>query len=116
MKFIANADWYPTEQSKMLYLVSRLKGKAYSTIAYGINRNGTANFASTDAILVLLEQAFADIDEQNVACRQILTIKQGRKDTATHISDWFEVAQKTKLSDNALINHLYDTLHPNIKT
>ncbi|VDB96360.1 Bgt-51754 [Blumeria graminis f. sp. tritici] len=115
MKFIANADWYPTEQSKMLYLVSRLKGKAYSIIAYGINRNGTANFASTDAILVLLEQAFASINEQNVACLQILTIKQGRKDTATHISDWFEVARKTKLSDNALINHLYDSLHPNIK-
>lgn len=115
MKFIANEDWYPTEQSKMLCLVSRLKGKAYSSIACGINRNGTVNFASTDAILVLLEQAFADIDEQNVACRQILKIKQGRKDTATHISDWFEVAQKKKLSDNALINHLYDSLHPNIK-
>ncbi|KAI0991760.1 hypothetical protein K3495_g16427, partial [Podosphaera aphanis] len=114
MKFIANEDWYPSAQSKMIYLISRLKGKAYSTIAYGINRDGTVKFASRDAILVLLEQAFADVDECNSARRKILTLKQGQKDTSTHISDWFEVAQKTELSDNALINHLYDSLHPAI--
>ncbi|KAI0992342.1 hypothetical protein K3495_g15844, partial [Podosphaera aphanis] len=114
MKFIANGDWYPSEQSKMIYLVSRLKGKAYSTIPHGINRNDTVNFPSTDAILVLLEQAFADVDECNSARRQILTMKQGQKDTSTHISDWFDIVQKTQLSDDALINHLYDSLHPTI--
>ncbi|KAF5179766.1 Reverse transcriptase domain protein [Thalictrum thalictroides] len=114
MKFIANHDWYPSEQSKMLYLVSRLKGKAYSTIAHGINRDGTIKFPTADDILVALEQAFADVDECNAARRQILTIKQGTKETSSHISDWYEVALKTGLSDNALINHLYDSLHPAI--
>ena len=114
MKFIANKDWYPDEQCKMLYLVSRLKGKAYSTISHGINRDGTIKFTSSEAILVLLEQAFADVDECNTARREILTIKQGQKDTSTHISDWLDVAQKTGLSDDALINHLYDSLHPAI--
>ncbi|KAI1007212.1 hypothetical protein K3495_g996 [Podosphaera aphanis] len=96
----------------MIYLISRLKGKAYSTIAYGISRDRTVKFASNVAILVLLEQAFADVDECNSAPRKILTLKQGQKATSTHISDWFEVAQKTELSNNALINHLYDSLHP----
>ncbi|KAI0990820.1 hypothetical protein K3495_g17367, partial [Podosphaera aphanis] len=95
MKFIANRDWYPDEQSKMIYLVSRLEGKAYSTISYGINRDGSIKFTSSEAILILLEQAFADVDECNAARREILTIKQGQKDTSTHISDWFDVAQKT---------------------
>lgn len=56
MKFIANKDWYPSEQSKILYLVSRLKGKAYAIIAHGINRDGTIKFPSANHILVLLEQ------------------------------------------------------------
>lgn len=114
MKLIANRDWYLNEQSKMLYLVSCLKGKAYSTISHGINIDGTIKFTSTKAILVLLEQAFADVDKYNAAWWEILTIKQGQKDTLTHISDWFNVAQKTGLSNNALINHLYDSLHPAI--
>ncbi|KAI1003556.1 hypothetical protein K3495_g4646 [Podosphaera aphanis] len=114
MKFIANRDWYPDEQIKMIYLVSRLEGKAYSTLSYGINRDGSIKFTSSEAILVLLEQAFADVDECNAARRKILTIKQGQKDTSTHISDWFDVAQKTGLADDALINHLYDSLHPAI--
>ncbi|KAI0999671.1 hypothetical protein K3495_g8522 [Podosphaera aphanis] len=114
MKFIANGDWYPSEQSKMIYLVSHLKGKVYSTISHGINRNGTVNFSSADAILVLLEQTFADVDECNSARRQIPTMKQGQKDTSTQISDWFDIAQKTQLSDDTLIIHLYDSLHPTI--
>ena len=52
------------------------------------------------------------MDKCNSARRKILTLKQGQKDTSTHISDRFEVAQKTELSDNALINHLYNSLHP----
>ncbi|KAI0998264.1 hypothetical protein K3495_g9929 [Podosphaera aphanis] len=116
MKLNTNADWYPSEQSKMVYVISRLRGKAYSTIAYGIKRDGTVQFPSTDAILTLLEQYFSDVDEINTGRREILSIKQAHKDTATHIIDWFEIAQRTDLSDNALINHLYDSLHPEITT
>lgn len=112
MKFISNADWYPSEQSKMSYIVSRLKGKAYSTIAHSIKRDGTINLSSSDAMLTLLEQAFADVDECNTARRQILVTKQGQKETSNHISDWLEIAHKTDLSDDALINHFYDSLHP----
>ncbi|VCU40265.1 Bgt-20887-3, partial [Blumeria graminis f. sp. tritici] len=36
------------------------------------------------------------------------------KDTASHLTDWYEVAQKTELSDDALINHLYNSLHSTI--
>ncbi|VCU40768.1 Bgt-20887-2, partial [Blumeria graminis f. sp. tritici] len=36
------------------------------------------------------------------------------KDTASHLIDWYEVAQKTELSDDALRNHLYNSLHPTI--
>lgn len=78
-----------------MYLVSCLKGKAYSTISPGINRDGTIKFTSTEAILVLLEQAFANVDKYNAARREILTIKQGQKDALTHIFDWFDLAQRT---------------------
>ncbi|VCU40966.1 Bgt-20517 [Blumeria graminis f. sp. tritici] len=87
MKFIANSDWHPNEQCKMLYLISRLRGKAYSTISQGINRDGTFKFTSCESILLLLEQAFADMDECDAARSTILKIKQGQKDTSTHISD-----------------------------
>ena len=41
-------------------------------------------------------------------------LSKAKKDTSTHISDWFDVVQKTGLSDDALINHLYDSLRPAI--
>ncbi|VDB90598.1 Bgt-20887-4, partial [Blumeria graminis f. sp. tritici] len=36
------------------------------------------------------------------------------KDTDSHLINWYEVAQKTELSDDALINHLYNSPHPTI--
>lgn len=44
MKFDASKDWYLSEQAEMIYLVSRLQGKVYSTIAQNINRDGTSKF------------------------------------------------------------------------
>ena len=76
----------------------------------------SVKYTSVDAIFVLLEQTIGEIEPSNAARRKILTIKQGQKDTASHLIDWYEVAQKAELSNDALINHLYNSLHPTIVT
>jgi hypothetical protein len=39
-----NKDWYPTEQEKMTYYVSRLTAKAYDQVDHGIGEDGHLTF------------------------------------------------------------------------
>ena len=66
-KLTVNADWYPTEATKMIYLKSRLRGRAYNTVIQGFAIDGSISYNTTKDIVALLQQSFGNIDEEGTA-------------------------------------------------
>jgi hypothetical protein len=111
IKLKRNADWYPTDQDKMAYLVSRLRGKAHDTVQYGISLKGDITFANIDAIVTVLQQTYGDIDEEGTAQTKLMNLKQGNKPTLQFLSEWQDIANKSGLEDKSLIAFLKNSLH-----
>jgi hypothetical protein len=41
IKLHTNADWYPTDQAKLAYFTSRLRGRAMDQVAFGVTVGNT---------------------------------------------------------------------------
>jgi hypothetical protein len=114
MKLNMNDDWYPTEQKRMTYYVSRLSGKAYDQVIHGIDSEGTITFTNVDAIVKLLFSSFGDIDEKNTASDRLHNMRQGHQPLSDFLPDWISTASRTEFNDQAKISHLRRALHPDI--
>ena len=65
LKLRANNDWYPTEDSKLIYYISRLKGKAFGQVQGRIDQDGNINFANVAEVVAILQVAFGELDEKS---------------------------------------------------
>lgn len=54
IKLRVNKDWYPTEQDRMAYFVSRLRDSALEAALPGIRMDGTLDYENVDKIVALL--------------------------------------------------------------
>ena len=113
-KLTVNADWYPTEATKMIYLKSRLRGRAYNTVIQGFAIDGSISYNTTKDIVALLQQSFGNIDEEGTAQQDIMKIRQNQKATPEFLNEWSQIAAKTGFDDKAKIAHLKHALHPEI--
>ena len=114
IKLNSNADWYPDEQARMRYLVSKLKSTAWDAIEYGILEDGTVSFESVDAIFSILNSSYGDVDEKSTAQDSIMDYSQGNLPLVKFLPVWHTLARKSRFDDTALIAHLRRALHPEI--
>lgn len=114
MKLRMNKDWYPTEQEKMTYYVSRLTAKAYDQVDHGIGEDGHLTFPDVSTIVSLLCSSFGDSDEVNTASNKIFSMRQGHQPLTTFLPNWISTASKTKFNDDAKIAFLKQSLHRDI--
>ena len=75
IKLNINKDYYPTEQSKLAYTLSRLKEKALDQLQPYLERDGNIALANMDAFYIKLQLAFRDPDRKATAQRELRQLR-----------------------------------------
>jgi hypothetical protein len=105
-KMTANADRFPTAQSRLIYVAGRLKDDAYNLILpktlYGVPQ-----FVDYPQLLEYLEQAFGDPDRVQNAQNRLYTLKQKNQDFSVYFSEFQRLALEGEMPDSALTPLLY---------
>lgn len=110
LKLKQNADWYPSEQHKMRYFVSRLKRIARSNMDYGIQADGSITFDDIDAIIKILTLCFGNIKESKSASTELLKLKQDNKPLIMFLPEWIALANKVGWEESTKIALLRNAL------
>jgi hypothetical protein len=78
-KFKANADHYPTDELKIIYIESRTGGEAALYIIPRIRETALNRFKTADEVLDLLSQVYKDSGRRYIAQRAYLKLYQGKR-------------------------------------
>jgi hypothetical protein len=105
-KMTANADRFPTAQSRLIYVAGRLKDDAYNLILpktlYGVPQ-----FVDYQQLLEYLEQAFGDPDRVQNAQNRLYNLKQKNQDFSVYFSEFQRLALEGEMPEGALTPLLY---------
>jgi hypothetical protein len=101
-KLRINYDRYPTPESRLAYVSSRLVGPAYSQILPHINRDGTCRLADYPDILGILERAYGDPNRINNARTELLQLRQKNQEFSTFFAEFQRLALEGELADDAV--------------
>lgn len=79
-KLSQNADWFPTPQHQINYVLSRCEGRAMKHISPRMHRNSTNRYADVDELMNHLAEIFEDPNRREAARQEYETLKQKPKD------------------------------------
>jgi hypothetical protein len=105
-KMTANADRFPTAQSRLAYVAGRLQGRAYDLILPKINY-GIPQFVDYSAMLEYLEQAFGDPDRIQNAQNKLYNLKQRNQDFNDYFTEFQRLALEGEMPNESLTPLLY---------
>jgi hypothetical protein len=97
---ISDVGRYPTEQSKLRYAFSRLKGAAFDQVRVYLEDDGIG-LENIGTLICHLEAAFDDPDRTATAERHLRMLRQTNKDFATYYVDFMCYAADTTWNDFA---------------
>jgi hypothetical protein len=72
IKLHTNADWYPTDQAKLAYFTSRLRGRAINQMAFGVTDIRGFMFKDVPEVISILKTAYSDVIPKATAGQEIL--------------------------------------------
>jgi hypothetical protein len=101
-KLRINRDRYPTAESRLAYVSSRLSGPAYSQILPYINRDGTCRLPDYPELLNLLERAYGDPNRINNARTDLFRLRQKNFEFSTFFAEFQRLAMEGELAEDAL--------------
>jgi hypothetical protein len=114
IKLHTNADWYPTDQAKLAYFTSRLRGRAMDQVAFGVTDMGGFTFKDVPEVISVLKTAYGDAMPKATAGQEILKLHQEKHPLKDFLPEWHHLANKSGFDDTALITLLNAALHPAI--
>jgi len=107
IKLALNADWYPTEQSRLSYAASRLQHPASSQYLPFVKTNGHIDIAGgVEGLIKKLEVAYGDPDRLRSATQKFNDLVQGNKPFSTFIATFQNLAAELSFNEVSLINYL----------
>ncbi|EPQ61739.1 hypothetical protein BGT96224_A20410 [Blumeria graminis f. sp. tritici 96224] len=77
MKLKINSDRFQDEQSKVIYSISRLEGRALQQIIPIVRANPSTPLASIQSLIVNIEASFEDPDLHGTARQELQNLQQG---------------------------------------
>ena len=113
-KMITNADRFPTPQSRLTYLTSRLQGIAYAQLQ-PYSRNGVFHLQDYQEGLDVLERAFGDPNKVGTARRELLLWKQTNKEFGTFFAEFHRLALESEMHEDALPTLLENALSKELR-
>lgn len=102
LKLKSNADHYPSEESKLFYVIGKLKDVALKQVTPHIH-DGTVDFNEVEDLYNFLYQAFGDPDKQANARRRLHALRQKNQEFAVFIAEFNRIAPDTGLDDKSKI-------------
>ena len=82
-KMTADKDLMDTPKRRMVYVMNRVGGTAFSHLEPHAQRNATRPWKDSEKMLTYLEQVFGDLNRLKNAENKYLTLRQGNKDFNT---------------------------------
>jgi hypothetical protein len=74
IKLYTNADWYLTDQAKLAYFTSRLRGRAIDQVAFGVIDIGGFMFKDIPEIISVLKTAYSNAIPKVTVGQEILKL------------------------------------------
>jgi hypothetical protein len=74
IKLYTNADWYPTDQAKLVYFTSRLRNRAINQVAFGVTDIGGFTFKDIPEVISVLKTAYSNIMPKATVGQEILKL------------------------------------------
>jgi hypothetical protein len=100
-KMNTNRDRFPTPQSRMTYVTSRLKGLPYDQILPYIHK-GVCKLNDYEDILDILDRAFGDPNRVNNARNDLFRLRQTNKDFGTFFAEFQRLALEGEMPEETL--------------
>jgi hypothetical protein len=100
-KMIINFDRFPTAQSRLAYLASRLEGRAYLHLQPYI-RNGVHTLKDYEEGLQVLERAFGDQNRARNAQNALLALRQKNQEFGQFFAEFHRLALESGMHEDAL--------------
>lgn len=113
-KLTVNRDRFPTPQSRMAYVTSRLRGDPYAQVLPHI-RNGVCQLKDYDEILDLLDRAFGDPNRINNARKSLFRLRQSNKDFSTFFAEFQRLALEGDMPEESLSTLLEEAISRELK-
>jgi hypothetical protein len=105
LRLIDHPGEFPSEQSKLRYVFSRLEGAALEQMIHLI-QNDRVNLENFEAFVTSLDEAYGDPDRVNTAKRTLAKLRQGNRDFVMYYAefqrliadlDWNDAAKRAAL-------------------
>lgn len=109
MKLRHNADRFSSEESRVVYAISRMERSVVSVVAPLLDA-GTLPCDTLEELVTLLERAFGDPDRQGTAKRELNALKQRNRDFHQYLADFQRIMADLQYSDQAKTHALVDGL------
>ncbi len=107
-KLEGNADRYPTESQRLRYALSRVAGDAAITVE-------TFDPTSVTAFIEILKASYGDPNRQATAQQKLNRMTQGDQSFPAYFARFHQYSKETGWNDAAQINHLVESLSPELK-
>ena len=112
-----NADHYPTENSKMAYVYSRVTGEAFDILEPRIDSDDALDdtFLTAEEVLKALEDVYGDKNRQNTARSEFRKLLQGKQEFQLFYAQFRRLAAVLKYDEITLIDELREKVNYQIQ-
>lgn len=114
-KMTVNQDRFPTPQSRMTYVTSRLKGAPYDQILPYLH-GGTCQLPDYEEILNILERAFGDPNRARNARNTLFRLRQGNKEFSIFFAEFHRLALEGEMPEAALPTLLEQAINRELRS
>ena len=112
-KLTANADHYPTEALRMVYVNSRVDGEAYKHLAARSRIGARKPFAIVEEMFEVLQKAYGDVNQKHTAMNKFRDLKM-TKDFNSFWAEFQVLASELDHNEVTLISELKFKLTPSL--
>ena len=105
---------FPTDQAKVAFIVSLLKGAALDWASYYLEQ-GHPMLNSLETFLVEFERIFGDPDRKASAAQRLRRIEQGSRTTTEYAAEFQLLSRDVNWNDEALANCFFEGLSDGVK-
>lgn len=114
LAFMMQPIRFPTDQAKVAFIVSLLKGAALDWASYYLEQ-GHPMLDSLDIFLVEFERIFGDPDRKTSAAQRLRKMEQGDRTTAEYAAEFQLLSRDVNWNDEALANCFFEGLSDDVK-
>jgi len=113
-KMKGNEDRFPTPQSRMRYVTSRLKGIPYEQILPYIHK-GDCTLRDYEEILHILERAFGDPNRARNARNELFKLRQNNKEFSVFFAEFQRLGLEGQMAEDSLSTLLEQSINRELR-